>query len=65
MSVRVPPHQPPATKSGRADCASYRRPRPGQRLDQPKRRMREGPEAAAQQARLAGREAKEEGRGEE
>jgi hypothetical protein len=24
----------PGNKSGRADCASYRRPRPGQRLDQ-------------------------------
>jgi hypothetical protein len=35
MPMGAPPHEPPATKSGRADCASYRRPRPGQRLDQP------------------------------
>jgi hypothetical protein len=35
MPMGPPPHEPPATKSGRADCVSYRRPRPGQRLDQP------------------------------
>jgi hypothetical protein len=34
MPMEAPPHEPPATKSGKADCASYRRPRPGQRLDQ-------------------------------
>jgi hypothetical protein len=34
MPMEAPPHEPPATKYGRADCASYRRPRPGQRLDQ-------------------------------
>jgi hypothetical protein len=30
----APPHETPATKSGRAYCASNRRPRPGQQLDQ-------------------------------
>jgi hypothetical protein len=34
MLMGASPHERPATKSGRADCASYRRPRPGQRLDQ-------------------------------
>jgi hypothetical protein len=34
MLMGAPPHEPPATKSGRADCASNRLPRPGQQLDQ-------------------------------
>jgi hypothetical protein len=42
MPVGASSHEPPGTKSGRADCALYRRRQPGQRLDQPagKRRMR-------------------------
>jgi hypothetical protein len=35
MLVKAPSHEPPITKSGRADDASYRRRQPGQRLDQP------------------------------
>jgi hypothetical protein len=31
----APSHEPPATKSGRAGCASDRRRQPGQQLDQP------------------------------
>jgi hypothetical protein len=34
MPVGAPLHEPPVTMSGRADCASYRRRQPGQRLDQ-------------------------------
>lgn len=49
MSVGAPPHDPPATKSGRADCASYRRPRPGQRLDQPVK------EASNESAKVGGK----------
>jgi hypothetical protein len=50
MSVGAPPHDPPATKSSRADCASYRRPRPGQRLDQPVK------EASIESAKVGGEE---------
>jgi hypothetical protein len=35
MPVGAPSREPLATKSGRADCASYRRRQPAQRLDQP------------------------------
>jgi hypothetical protein len=31
----APSHEPPATRSGRAGCASDRRRQPGQQLDQP------------------------------
>jgi hypothetical protein len=34
MPIEALPHEPPATKSSRVDCPSYRRPRPGQLLDQ-------------------------------
>ena len=34
MSLGTLPHEPSTTKSGRVDCASYHRPRPGQPLDQ-------------------------------
>jgi hypothetical protein len=35
MPMGAPLHEPPATKSGRAGCALYYRPRSGQQLDHP------------------------------